>query len=52
MATRLAAACLLLSMALRWLVTISTRPSIRESVAKLVEFCTRPGTSGLMASTP
>ena len=52
MATMRAAACLLLSMALRWLVTISTTSPLVAMIARLVEFCTRPGTSGLMASTP
>ena len=47
-----AAAFLLLSIALRWLVTISTTSPLVVTVARFVEFCTRPGTSGLMASTP
>ena len=42
--------CLLLSIALRWLVTISATSPFSETIARLVEFCTRPGTSGLIAT--
>ena len=46
------AASLLLSMALRWVVAISTSSSLVDTVARLVDVCTRPAMSGLIARTP
>src|ERR1019366_9539899 len=37
---------------LRWLVSISTSPSFVDTMARLVDVCTNPATSGLIARTP
>ena len=41
-----AAASLLLSMALRWLVSMTASPSCAETTARLVDVCTRPANIG------